>query len=111
MSTAGSGDQEVKKCEKVSKEIPRRCRVDRWCEAELAISRAVDEVEKMPADLRLTDAVLLLGDARGKVADFVDQIPKVEMDNYVAWCRYTGTTIVTCDSDAQGAFRVYRRER
>jgi hypothetical protein len=29
-------------------------------------------------------------------------------DGYVAWCRYTGKTIVTCDSDAEGAFRVYR---
>jgi hypothetical protein len=50
--------------------------MDRWCDAELAISRAVDEVEKMPADLRLTDAVILLSEARGKVADFVDQIPR-----------------------------------
>ena len=95
----------------MSKEIPRRCRVDRWCEAELAISRAVDEVEKMPADVRLTDAVILLSAARGKVADFVDQVPRQETDDYVAWCRYTGTTIVTCDQDALGAFKVYRRER
>ena len=83
----------------MSEEIPRRCRVDRWCDAELAISRAVDEVEKMPADLRLTDAVILLGEARGKVADFVDQIPRVEVDDYVAWCRYgtnpIGSTINT----------------
>lgn len=30
-------------------------------------------------------------------------------DNYVAWCRYTDRTIVTCDSNEEGAFRVYRR--
>lgn len=31
-------------------------------------------------------------------------------DDYVAWCRYTDNgPIVTCDSDAPGAFRVYRR--
>src|ERR1043165_8676995 len=36
-----------------------------------------------------------------------------ESDNYVAWCRYTYDesggikTIVTCDSDAKGAFKVY----
>jgi hypothetical protein len=30
-------------------------------------------------------------------------------DNYVAWCRRTeGGTIVTCDSDAPKAFKVYR---
>src|ERR1700758_2884840 len=29
-------------------------------------------------------------------------------DDYVAWVRYTKTSIVTCDSDAPGAFKVYR---
>jgi hypothetical protein len=29
-------------------------------------------------------------------------------DDYVAWCRYNGTTIVTCDSDEPKAFKVYR---
>lgn len=29
-------------------------------------------------------------------------------DDYVAWCRYSGKTIVTCDSDDDGAFKVYR---
>ena len=32
-------------------------------------------------------------------------------DDYVAWCRYAKRTIVTCDSDAEGAFRVYRRSQ
>ena len=32
-----------------------------------------------------------------------------ETDDYVAWCRYAATTIVTCDSDAENAFKVYRR--
>ena len=37
-----------------------------------------------------------------------------ELDNYVAWCRYTFDdsggikSIVTCDSNAKGAFKVYR---
>lgn len=30
------------------------------------------------------------------------------VDTYVAWCRYTDKTVVTCGSDAEGAFRVYR---
>lgn len=34
---------------------------------------------------------------------------ETEKASYVAWCRYTDKTIVTCDSDAEGAFRVYRR--
>lgn len=29
--------------------------------------------------------------------------------HHVAWCRYTERSIVTCDSDAIGAFRVYRQ--
>jgi hypothetical protein len=35
-------------------------------------------------------------------------LPNPVEDNYVAWCRYTGRSIVTCDSDSDGAFRVYR---
>ena len=31
--------------------------------------------------------------------------------DYVAWCRYTEHSIVTCDSDAPGAFKVYRGPR
>lgn len=37
------------------------------------------------------------------------------VDDYVAWCTYTYNseggiqTIVTCDSDAKGAFKVYRK--
>lgn len=53
-------------------EIPRRNRMDLWTPAEKAIQNAVDEVEKMAADVRLTDAVILLSKAREKVADFVD---------------------------------------
>ncbi len=30
-------------------------------------------------------------------------------DDHVAWCRWNGRTYVTCDSDADGAFKVYRR--
>ncbi len=54
-------------------EIPRRARVDKWSEAELAIQMAVDEVEKIGADPKLTEAVMLLSQARERVADFIDQ--------------------------------------
>lgn len=55
-------------------DIPRRHQMLRWCEAEHKIQAAVDAVEVMDADVRLTDAVILLGRARERVADFVDGV-------------------------------------
>lgn len=51
---------------------PRRIRMDKMTPAELAITEAMTKVEEMPPDTRLTDAVILLGQARDLVADFVD---------------------------------------
>lgn len=56
------------------RELPRRCYVDQWTPAERAIQAAVDVVESMGADVRLSWAVSLLSDARRKVADFVDGV-------------------------------------
>lgn len=42
--------------------------------AEKAIYDAVQEVEKMGADTRLTNAVVKLAEARESVADFVDGV-------------------------------------
>lgn len=55
-------------------DIPRRARIDKFAPAEKAIYDAVQAIEAMPADQRLTDAVLLLQKARDWVADFVDGI-------------------------------------
>ena len=55
--------------------VPRRNRVDKMSSGEYAIREAVQEVEAMGADVRLTQAVILLGEAKDKVADFVDGIP------------------------------------
>lgn len=52
---------------------PRRICVDRFSPAERAIYDAVLLVEALPADLRLTNAVVLLQQARDSVADFVDE--------------------------------------
>lgn len=52
----------------------RRIQVERWTPAEAAIMAAVDAVEAMPADVRLTDAVVLLLAGRERVADYVDGI-------------------------------------
>ncbi len=52
--------------------VPRRIRIDLQTPAEAAIRAAVDAVEALPPDVRLTEAVKLLGAAREKVSDYVD---------------------------------------
>ncbi len=59
----------------VSYEPPRRIRLDLFTPAERAIYDAVQAVEALPPDERLTNAVILLGRARDLVADFVDGVP------------------------------------
>jgi hypothetical protein len=54
-------------------EIPRRFRLDQQVPAELAIRDAMLRIEEMPADPLLTEAVVLLEQARSKVADWVDR--------------------------------------
>ena len=56
-------------------QIPRRIRIDLFTPAERAIYDAVQAVEALPPDVRLTNAVNLLGRARDLVADFVDGVP------------------------------------
>ena len=59
-------------------DTPRRQRLDKCTPAELAIYNAVDKVEKFGADVKLTEAVTKLDEARSLVADFVDGINKDE---------------------------------
>jgi len=54
-------------------EIPRRSRLDLNTPAEKAIYDAMQEVEKLPADVKLTEAVTLLAKAKDLVSDFVDE--------------------------------------
>lgn len=54
------------------KGIPRRAQLELNTPAELAIRSAIQAVEEVGADPLLTDAVILLGQAREKVADYVD---------------------------------------
>jgi hypothetical protein len=51
---------------------PRRICINRLTPAELAIRKAVSEVEMAGTHPLLTEAVTLLQQARGKVADYVD---------------------------------------
>ncbi len=53
---------------------PRRSQVDKFTPAERAIYDAMTMVEDLPPDVRLTEAVVLLGRARDRVADFVDDV-------------------------------------
>lgn len=53
-------------------ETPRRNRLDLNTPAELAIYNAIQEVEKIVADKRLTNAVIALQEAKNLVGDFID---------------------------------------
>jgi hypothetical protein len=55
-------------------DMPRRNCVDKLSPAELAIRNAILEVEKVGADVRLTDAVVLLQAAKDSVSDYIDCI-------------------------------------
>lgn len=57
---------------KPENEIPRRIQLNLNCTAELAIYKAMQEIEKMPPDVRLTNAGIKLQEARTLVADFID---------------------------------------
>lgn len=54
-------------------QFPRRIRMDLWTPAEKAIYEALREVEKLPPDSQLTEAVILLQKAKDIVSDFVDR--------------------------------------
>ena len=56
------------------KDFPRRNQLDKCNPAELAIYKAMDEVENMACeDTRLTDAIILLQQAKEIVSDIVDK--------------------------------------
>jgi hypothetical protein len=55
-------------------DFPRRNRLDLNTPVELAIYNAMQEVENIGVDTRLTDAVIKLQEAKDLVADFVDNI-------------------------------------
>ena len=57
-------------------DIPRRAQIENMTPAELAIRAARAEVEQGEADVRLTDAVILLNAAQDAVADYVDSIAR-----------------------------------
>lgn len=55
----------------------RRIQLALLVPAERSIFDAQQAVEELPADERLTNAVILLGRARGLVADYVDGVESI----------------------------------
>lgn len=53
-------------------ETPRRNRLDLNTPAEKAIYDAIQEVEKVGADPKLTEVVVMLGKAKDLLSDYVD---------------------------------------
>jgi len=53
--------------------FPRRNQLDLLTPAELAIFEAMQAVEKIGADEKLTEAVIILQKARDLVADFIEE--------------------------------------
>lgn len=51
----------------------RRNRLDLNIPAEAAIQNAIWEVEKVGADVKLTEVVILLGKAKDLLSDYVDE--------------------------------------
>lgn len=51
----------------------RRNRLDLMTEAERSIHNAVMEVEKIGADIKLTEAIIHLQDAKKLVSDYLDK--------------------------------------
>lgn len=53
--------------------IPRRINILENTPAELAIRNAINEVEKVGADIKLTQSVILLSEALNKLSDYIDE--------------------------------------
>jgi hypothetical protein len=62
--------------------IPRRIRLDRMTKEELAIYNMVGDIENLGAHPLLTDVVVLLQQARDKLADWVEEPASVETSTF-----------------------------
>lgn len=54
--------------------LNRRNIITEMCQAELAIMKAMEEVEKLEANVKLTNAVTFLMQAKEEVSDFIDGV-------------------------------------
>jgi hypothetical protein len=62
----------MKKEQSNKNSIPRRAQINKFAPTEMAIFKSIQEIEKLPADIRLTDAIILLQRAKDKVSDYID---------------------------------------
>lgn len=74
---------------KRSDEIPRRSCLHRMIRQEIMLYDMVQEVEKLGADPLLTEVVMILGQARDKLADYVEKANLIYPDPiaYEEWCK------------------------
>ena len=56
----------------VDSATPRRCHTELWIPAERAIHDAIQAVEALGADERLTDVVIRLSEAKDRLSDWAD---------------------------------------
>lgn len=59
----------------MSNELPRRCYIDKQTEGERVIREAIAVIETLGCHPHLTRAVILLGQAKDAVSDYVDGVP------------------------------------
>ena len=85
--------------------IPRRSRIDLYTPAEKAINDALEVVESTGAHPLLTDAVVLLGEAQDKVADFVELQPEHTTDKN-CWC---APELISGDSEDGTAVYIHKQ--
>ena len=71
--------------------IPRRARLDLNTPAELSITEAINEVEKVGAAPKLTMAIIKLLEAKDLLSDYVDEnIKEIHAPTIGDWLRANG---------------------
>lgn len=73
----------------------------------------IQEIEKCGASVELTNAVIEAGKILNEVCPTSKleecSYSKLDDDGYVAWLRFDNGIIKVCDSDSDGAFKVWRK--
>ena len=88
----------------------KRLRFNRSIKVNAELKQRIDrynrEVPSGPASRIIQSLVLALDAAEKALKEAAG-----EDDSYVAWLHYRNGTIDLCDSDSEGAFKVWRRPR
>lgn len=61
----------------MNNDFPRRNQVDKMLPAEKLIFDAMQEIEKLGADEKLTDAQILISKAKNLIGDYIDAHPEL----------------------------------